>query len=69
LRIFDARSKINAMANKMNNGGYENTDYYTNCSIDFMDIDNIHGVREAITKMYDISREYDSPNYNSRFLT
>lgn len=32
LVIYDARSYINAMANRLNKGGYENTkDYYTNC--------------------------------------
>lgn len=32
LIIFDARSQINALANRLNKGGYENTkDFYTNC--------------------------------------
>ena len=48
LIIFDARSQINALANRLNNGGYENTkDYYTSCEINFCDIDNIHVVRDA----------------------
>lgn len=56
LVIYDARSYINAMANRMNKGGFENTkEYYTNCEIEFCDIDNIHGVRDAITKVYDMS--------------
>ncbi|CAI2381707.1 unnamed protein product [Moneuplotes crassus] len=51
--IFDARSKINAMANKLNKGGYENCDkHYTNCKLYFCDIDNIHGVRKAYEKMF-----------------
>lgn len=55
LIIYDARSMINAFANRFNKGGYENVkDYYTNCSIVFCDIDNIHGVREAISKMYEM---------------
>lgn len=54
--IFDARSYINAFANKANKGGFENTkDYYLNCEIQFCDIDNIHGVRDALTKMYDMA--------------
>lgn len=51
--IFDARSKINAMANKLNKGGYENCDkHYTNCKLYFCDIDNIHGVRKSYEKMF-----------------
>jgi hypothetical protein len=70
LLIYDARNYYNAMANKMNKGGFENvTDHYTNCQIDFLDIDNIHGVRDAITKMYDIAKLYNTYNYQSRFLT
>ena len=46
--IFDARSKIVAMANKLTKGGYENWDkYYTNCKLYFWGIDNIHTVRES----------------------
>lgn len=53
--IYDARSYINAMANRINKGGFENTkECYTNCEIQFCDIDNIHAVRDAITKMYEI---------------
>lgn len=34
LIIFDARSQLNALANRLNKGGYENTkDFYTNCEI------------------------------------
>ena len=56
LIIFDARSYLNAMANRINKGGFENTkDNYTNCDIVFCDIDNIHAVREAINKVYDMS--------------
>jgi hypothetical protein len=55
LMIFDARSYVAALANRVNKGGFENTkDYYTNCEIVFCDIDNIHGVRDSITKVYDI---------------
>lgn len=55
LMIFDARSYVAALANKLNKGGFENTkDYYTNCEIAFCDIDNIHGVRDAMTKMYEM---------------
>ncbi len=36
---------MNALANRVNNGGYENTkDYYRNCEIEFCDVGNIHAV-------------------------
>ena len=51
--IFDARSKINATANKIKKGGYENCEkYYTNCKLYFCGIDNIHAVRDAYKKMF-----------------
>ena len=53
--IFDARSKINAMANKLTKGGYENWDkYYTNWKLYFCGIDNIHAVREAYKKLFNL---------------
>ena len=64
LIIYDARSQIAALTNRLNKGGYENTkDYYTNCQIVFCDIDNIHGVREAISKMYEMGQ------YSSAFAS
>ena len=40
----------------MNNGGYENTkDYYTNCQIEFLNVDNIHAVRDSFKKMAEIA--------------
>lgn len=57
LIIYDARSYINALANRVNNGGYENTkEHYMNCEIVFCDIDNIHGVRESLSKVYELGQ-------------
>ena len=56
LHIFDARSYINALANRVNKGGFENVkDNYINCEITFCDSDNIHGVRDAIDKVHEMS--------------
>lgn len=53
--IYDARSYLNALANKVMSGGYENTkDYYRDCDLVFCDIDNIHAVRDAITKVHEL---------------
>jgi myotubularin-related protein 1/2 len=45
LYIIDARPKLNAVANMARGGGYED-DSYQNCELVFMDIANIHVVRE-----------------------
>lgn len=52
LAIFDARSWTAAHANRIKGGGIENTKYYTNCELQFCDIDNIHAVRDAFSKFY-----------------
>ena len=72
LVIYDARSYINALANKVMSGGYENTrDYYRDCEIVFCDIDNIHAVRDAINKVYDLGQSTNSQNVmsNQTWLT
>ena len=51
--IMDARSKANAMANKARGGGYENEENYANVEIVFLDIPNIHVVRESFRKLKD----------------
>lgn len=55
--IYDSRPKINAQANKLKGGGYEDcgpNSNYTNCRLKFCDIDNIHVVRDAIEKIQSI---------------
>lgn len=51
--IYDARPKINAQANILKGGGYEDCDdkNYTNCKLKFLNIENIHQVRESFEKM------------------
>lgn len=56
--IYDARSYLNALANKVMSGGFENTkDYYRDCDLVFCDIDNIHAVRDAITKVHEMGNQ------------
>lgn len=50
--IYDARSQIKAYSNRVKGGGYENTDCYTNCEINFCSIDNIFGVSKAYNKLF-----------------
>lgn len=51
VKIFDARPYMNAVANKMNGKGYEDVGAYRNAEITFLEIPNIHKVREAYRKV------------------
>ncbi|XP_056156352.1 myotubularin [Lampris incognitus] len=53
LIIYDARPNVNAVANKATGGGYEG-DEYQNTELVFLDIHNIHVMRESLKKLKDI---------------
>lgn len=48
LYIFDARPFKNALANYTAGGGYENEKYYTGCKLVFLNIENIHAMRDSL---------------------
>jgi hypothetical protein len=48
LRIFDARPKVNADANRLKGGGYES---YDGCQLEFSNIENIHVMRDSLAKL------------------
>ena len=50
--IYDARPKVNAVANMAKGGGYENEDTYSNAEFVFLDIHNIHVMRESLRKVW-----------------
>ncbi|KAM5128367.1 myotubularin isoform 3-T3 [Callospermophilus lateralis] len=54
LTIYDARPSVNAVANKATGGGYESDDAYHNIELSFLDIHNIHVMRESLKKVKDI---------------
>lgn len=54
LYIMDARPNVNAVANKAKGGGYESEDAYKNAELVFLDIHNIHVMRESLRKLKDI---------------
>ncbi|XP_027625173.1 myotubularin isoform X3 [Tupaia chinensis] len=54
LTIYDARPSVNAVANKATGGGYESDDVYHNAELFFLDIHNIHVMRESLKKVKDI---------------
>jgi len=45
--VFDARSWVAANANMLNGKGTENVKWYRNVELVFLDIDNIHKVRDS----------------------
>jgi len=51
LLIIDARFSSVALANRMKGGGYEYSEYYTNCEIQFMNLENIHVIRSSFQSL------------------
>ncbi|XP_058791511.1 myotubularin-related protein 2 isoform X2 [Phymastichus coffea] len=54
LFILDARPMANAVANKAKGGGYESEDAYQNSEVVFLDIHNIHVMRESLRKLKEL---------------
>jgi myotubularin-related protein 1/2 len=54
LTIMDARPNANAIVNKAKGGGYESEDAYQNVELIFLDIHNIHVMRESLRKLKEI---------------
>ncbi|XP_076367351.1 phosphatidylinositol-3-phosphate phosphatase [Tachypleus tridentatus] len=52
--IMDARPSVNAVANKAKGGGYESEDAYQNAELVFLDIHNIHVMRESLRKLKEV---------------
>ena len=54
LVVYDARPKLNAMANKLKGAGYENPNNYPNINMEviFCGIPNIHAVKSSYEKMF-----------------
>ncbi|XP_076066338.1 phosphatidylinositol-3-phosphate phosphatase isoform X2 [Oratosquilla oratoria] len=52
--IMDARPNVNAVANKAKGGGYESEDAYQNAEVQFLDIPNIHVMRESLRKLQEM---------------
>jgi myotubularin-related protein 1/2 len=53
LYVMDARPNANAVANKAKGGGYESEDIYQNIELVFLDIHNIHVMRDSLRKLKD----------------
>ena len=57
LLLFDARPKVNALANQAMGKGYENTNNYKNVKLEFLNIPNIHIMRESRQKLWEIRND------------
>ena len=72
LLIYDARPKINAMANKLKGAGYENPSNYPDIDVKiiFCNIPNIHAVRTSFEKMFSsISFNNDGNDYSYKVIS
>jgi hypothetical protein len=63
--IADARPRINAYGNKVTGAGFEDTQIYNSCELDFLNIQNIHAIRESYQKLSrSCSRLVSGPSYS-----
>jgi myotubularin-related protein 1/2 len=51
LKILDLRPRSSAMANRTGGYGYENTSNYSNTTLQFCNVQNIHAVRDSYQKL------------------
>jgi myotubularin-related protein 6/7/8 len=52
--VVDTRPRINAMANRAAGKGYENTSFYSKIEFRFLGIQNIHVMRESLSKLTEV---------------
>ena len=55
--ILDSRPKANAVGNQALGGGYEDTSQYENCQLMFLNIPNIHYIRDSLQKVLSLCAE------------
>lgn len=56
--IIDARSYTAAMANRTKGGGYECSEYYQRCEVQFMNLANIHSIRKSFHAIRSVCEAY-----------
>ncbi|KAA0190453.1 Myotubularin protein 6 [Fasciolopsis buskii] len=57
LYVVDTRPALNALTNRAQGKGYEDTTVYRNIAIQFFDIENIHVVRGSLEKLLKVCQE------------
>uniref|UniRef100_A0A8C2G8R5 phosphatidylinositol-3,5-bisphosphate 3-phosphatase n=1 Tax=Cyprinus carpio TaxID=7962 RepID=A0A8C2G8R5_CYPCA len=66
LTIFDARQNTVAANHKAKDGGYENENFYPNMELNFLEIPNIHVMRESLRKLKEVVYPtIDEPHWHS----
>ncbi|KAJ2399570.1 phosphatidylinositol-3-phosphatase ymr1 [Coemansia sp. RSA 2559] len=63
--IIDARPTTNAVANRAVGAGSENMDHYKRCRKEYLGIDNIHVMRDALNKMVDAMQAVEQQDPSS----
>ncbi|WFD31361.1 hypothetical protein MSPP1_002396 [Malassezia sp. CBS 17886] len=64
--IMDARPATNAMANIAKGAGTENMEYYVDCKKTYLGVDNIHVMRDALTRLTAALRAGDDGTLRGR---
>eukprot|EP00128_Syssomonas_multiformis_P018777 Colp12_sorted_trinity150504_noHs@13759 len=54
LMIMDARPRVNAVGNQVKGAGFEDMSVYTNIELVFLNIANIHGMRDSMRKLREL---------------
>merc|ERR1740117_119039 len=67
--IYDCRPKINANVNKIAGKGFENMLRYKQCKLRFMNIENIHVMRDAYRKLEKAIHKQISDGDDCKFLS
>ena len=57
LKILDLRPRSAAMANRTGGYGYENTSNYSNTTLQFCNLQNIHAVRDSYQKLCNVCND------------
>lgn len=62
-KIYDARGYYAALGNRMAGKGFESEEFYSNCRLEFLNIPNIHKVRESYNQTVEAAFGEDSKFY------
>eukprot|EP01105_Mastigella_eilhardi_P025765 TRINITY_DN7114_c0_g1_i3.p1 TRINITY_DN7114_c0_g1~~TRINITY_DN7114_c0_g1_i3.p1 ORF type:complete len:738 (+),score=177.91 TRINITY_DN7114_c0_g1_i3:351-2564(+) len=54
LYILDSRPQANGYVNQALGGGFETSSYYVGCSLEFLNMPNIHAVRDSFLRLRDL---------------
>ncbi|TKR65125.1 hypothetical protein L596_025578 [Steinernema carpocapsae] len=61
--IMDARSQTSAHANRVKGGGFESPTVYAGCRVEFMNLPNIHSVRDSFAQFRQVLSSKDLDHF------